>query len=363
MEPHDNPRMNPAMPKRTFSIALRLICSFSRFLLSADIQLLQIGTGWQSQAFGISADGNKIVGMGDFGDGLPLVSAFIKSSGSNAVELPTPVGFYRTYAYGISADGSTTVGIFGMYGGDLNVSKPAVWRGNTVIDIGSISGSSASGYANGVSADGNVIVGVSGDHAFKWTQQDGMIDLGLGTANAVSGDGGIIVGSNSKGAFYWTASEGMVKFLGPQSSSDSYSISSNGEYIVGTFAGNGFLWSKSEGVKLVGKFGANAVSGDGKIVIGDNFLWNGFANTSLDLLSFLKSINVNGLEGLSRLTPTAITGDNTLGYRIVGWGIVSGRKQAFLISGLTFSVPEPSSYVMAVIMALTIASLKNRIIS
>src|ERR1700730_14799791 len=75
--------------------------------------------------------------------------------------------------------------------------------------LGSLGGNQ-SGYesetnGNGGSSDGSVVVGAAippddnTDHAFRWTQAGGMVELGTlgGTysiANGVSADGGVVVG-------------------------------------------------------------------------------------------------------------------------------------------------------------------------
>src|SRR6056297_22741 len=48
----------------------------------------------------------------------------------------------------------------------------------------------------GMSADGRYIVGVSGDQAYRWSRDQGMIDLGNFKADAVSHDGSVVVGGD-----------------------------------------------------------------------------------------------------------------------------------------------------------------------
>ena len=99
-----------------------------------------------------------------------------------------------------------------------------------MFDLGALEdGDESNSYAIDVSADGNVVVGESrvniSDnswtyHAFIWTPQDGMLDLGtLGGnysyARAVSADGNVVIGqsdladNSSSRAFRWTADGGM----------------------------------------------------------------------------------------------------------------------------------------------------------
>jgi len=110
----------------------------------------------------------------------------------------------------------------------------------------------------GISADGNSIVGGTftdqghAAHAFLWTKQAGLEDLGalvpggLSAATAISGDGRVIVGGSSSSrvtlpydgeAVRWTREEGMAP-LGdlPDGlfSSSATGVSFDGSVIVGT---------------------------------------------------------------------------------------------------------------------------------
>jgi len=137
------------------------------------------------------------------------------------------------------------------------------------IDLGFISGSAADNATYGsealaVSADGRVVVGSCnvfefGEntlHAFRWTRETGMQDLGtlqndhpefgalISYANGISDDGTVISGSSQENigdgsyqrAFRWTAETGMVGIGGRGGYGDPIigaNISRNGQYIVG----------------------------------------------------------------------------------------------------------------------------------
>jgi probable HAF family extracellular repeat protein len=149
-------------------------------------------------------------------------------------------------------------------------------------------------YAYGVSADGSVVVGVAYTnlvkyHAFRWTESEGMQDLGtLGgwgsAALGVSADGSVVVGyaydaDEVHRAFRWTAESGMED-LGTLGGgwSRAYSVSADGSVVVGmarNSAGHirAFRWTAESGMQDLGTLGgfhstALGVSADGTVVVG-----------------------------------------------------------------------------------------------
>lgn len=93
--------------------------------------------------------------------------------------------------------------------------------------LGALSAPTPRSGARGVSADGSVVVGysarTSGNEAFRWTAEDGMVGLGdfpggtfFSEASGVSGDGAVVVGrgrdadDGEDDAFRWTAETGLV---------------------------------------------------------------------------------------------------------------------------------------------------------
>lgn len=112
------------------------------------------------------------------------------------------------------------------------------------IGLGDVAGGDFSSRANGVSGDGKWVVGTAtgpgGPVAFRWSLTAGLQELGAGTAHGVSDDGGVVVGGSAFGsgpeAYRWTQAGGMAP--------------------LGDLPGGSF-WSK-----------ANAVSGDGSVVVG-----------------------------------------------------------------------------------------------
>lgn len=120
-----------------------------------------------------------------------------------------PGGDFFSEAYGVSADGNVVVGQSRGAMGD----EAFVWtHAGGMVGLGDLAGGSFGSVASGVSADGGVVVGrasgTSGDEAFVWTHAGGMQSLSdilsgngvdltgwqLRQALGVSADGQTIVG-------------------------------------------------------------------------------------------------------------------------------------------------------------------------
>lgn len=221
--------------------------------------------GSVSSATGASADGTVIVGDADASGGSPLTAGFRWTaqaglqriaalpgsalcsasdvSGDGTVVAGTclqgantafrwtaaagPVALSRLglgsnqqgTASAISRDGSVIAG-----GGHPVLTGAAIWSadGSATI-LGTLPGD-AVGMATAISSDGSVVTGVSTGstgtpHAFRWTQQGGMVDLGSGPgglpgtfATSISDDGRVIVGwcASPSGdvALMWDAGHG-----------------------------------------------------------------------------------------------------------------------------------------------------------
>ncbi len=241
--------------------------------------------GYGSDAFGISADGSTIVGDAILTDN-STDHAFRWTAATGMVDLGT-LGGTDSWATAVSANGSVIAGYSELTGNPTFNGNPVSdafrWTAATgMVNLGTLGGTAdANGtgsYAIGISADGSTIVGFSvladnsTDHAFRWTQVTGMVDLGtLGGTNsyaqAVSATGKIIVGGSettgnaTTDAFRWTQATGMqdlntllanagVNMSGIQLTSAN-GISQNGQYVagVGVFSGitEAFLVSYMDG--------------------------------------------------------------------------------------------------------------------
>ena len=127
-----------------------------------------------------------------------LLAAATLCQAQSLTDLGTLTGGSYSYAYGLSADGNVVVG----ESDSTNGTRAFRWTNNVMTDLGTLTGGSYS-YANAVSADGSVVVGYSGStngsRAFRWTNNI-MTDLGTLTggnyseAYGVSADGNVVVG-------------------------------------------------------------------------------------------------------------------------------------------------------------------------
>ena len=132
-------------------------------------------------------------------------------------------------------------------------------------------------------------------HAFIWTPQDGMLDLGtLGGnysyARAVSADGNVVIGqsdladNSSSRAFRWTADGGMQD-LGTLGGyySQAYDLNDDGSVVVGysyvdtNNSYHAFRWTEAGGMQDLGTLGgrysyAEGVNATGAVVIGHSEL-------------------------------------------------------------------------------------------
>jgi probable HAF family extracellular repeat protein len=167
-----------------------------------------------------------------------------------------------------------------------------------MVDLGTLGGSLSE--ARAVSESGQVVgysytAGNSEVHAFSWTANGGMIDLGaLGGGYSVArvavdvSDSGQVVGDStadrSSRAFSWTPSDGMVDLGTLGGDSSAYAVNESGQvvgysYIAAPGADveyHGFSWTAHGGIVDLGTLGgvstqAVAVNESGQVV--------GYSNT------------------------------------------------------------------------------------
>jgi probable HAF family extracellular repeat protein len=180
------------------------------------VALGDLGGGYSS-ARAISDDGSVIVGVSNSGTNEAF--RWTQATGMHGIGM---LGAYTSSkAFGVSADGNVIVGTSGNLGGDWEAFKYTQAGG--MINIGDLAGGAVYAVANAASYDGSVIVGYSdsalGHEAYRWTQSTGMVGLGILTGGSysrafdVNSDGSVIVGvagiSGGYTAIVWSQNTGM----------------------------------------------------------------------------------------------------------------------------------------------------------
>jgi probable HAF family extracellular repeat protein len=192
-----------------------------RWTNSGGFQNLGTLGGANSAAFGVSSDGNTVAGWSQV-SGADL-RPFKWTSAGGMVDIGTLSGGTRAAVTGVSGNGSYFAGHSDNGVGPGTSIHAVRWTPTGVQDLGTIDSSGGDSRAHAISFDGSVVVGWSstnnGIRAFRWTESDGMLNLGIvppaGTfptsnAFAVSGDGQVIGGESNGSAFLWTDTGGMV---------------------------------------------------------------------------------------------------------------------------------------------------------
>ena len=283
----------------------------------------------------VSADGRTAVGnsQGHSSPGVAIISRDGFTEALGVLSASDPYSF----AYDISGDASTAVGVSlvrrSSVGFGQTYSAPTVFKNGTVTSIGSLGCDSDAllgrgGVANAVSADGQVIVGQSCGRAFRY--ESGVME-DIGTLN------------NFESPIRCGA-----QFLVRSTASD---VSADGRRIVGwsvytTEVYHAFLYVEGvmrplSGISGVGGSYAQAISGDGRVVVGtlstrdrnDAAIWidEGTGRFRAYLLSdYLKDRGVN-LERLGWEEFWSLDDVSADGQRLVGSGVKDGQYQMFLI--------------------------------
>jgi len=159
-----------------------------------------------SAAFGVSANGEIVVGIAANGENDPLA---VRWDAFGIEALPLPMGYEASWAFRCSADGSVVVGWIGD--ADTLRIEAVRWVDRQVQRLGMLNGLDTGAYD--VSADGSIVVGGAGnpfgfelERAIRWTASGGMEDLNITYADLLRD------GSSLQAAF---------------------GISASGQYIVG----------------------------------------------------------------------------------------------------------------------------------
>lgn len=282
--------------------------------------------GMTASAFGVSRDGQTIVGVADYGLFSPIGRpAFYRDGESGAItefgDLPGGVsGVPTATARGVSGDGRFVVGI-GQSDSGTEAFEYDIATGQFTA-LGDLAGGEFASYAYGISNDASVIFGVvtgpAGERqAALWGPARQLQPLGwmptaagvvrFSTAEGASTDGRVIVGvsrslnsPNGGEAYRWTSEEGMQglgDLPGGHFQSIAYGVSGDGSVVVGRatiegvsgpFGGGSapraFIWTQQTGIRdlevvLQTEHGidlgdwtleeARGISADGRVIAGN----------------------------------------------------------------------------------------------
>jgi probable HAF family extracellular repeat protein len=318
----------------------------------------------RSVAHGISADGTTVVGDSNAADGQHAY-VWTKVNGMQDLGLGA--------ALDVSADGSV---IAGLGSGSFRWTERT---GRTYLD------SSARWiYGMGISDDGSVIAGTREEipGAFRWTQESGSIPLGSLFLNRdnyaadVSDDGQVIVGSQDPGGgqipFRWTESTGLqlLPVLPGGGHSVAYGTNADGSVLAGRSGGQAFRWTAADGTVGLGdlpggEFSSQAfsVSADGSRVIGDSSTNDGFEAFIWDAVNGMRNLKLvltgAGLD-LTGWRLTVAWGVSADGMTFAGTGInPQGNEEAWIASISRMPIPEPTTFVLLLILAAATACLRR----
>ncbi len=310
-----------------------------------DPSLTEIGAlngGEYSEAFGINAIGDVIVGYSYDGAAGNASRAFIWTSTGGMVSLGTLNGGNYSSAWGVNTTGDVVVGQ--AHDGDAsNQSRAFRWTDATgMVSLGILSGGTYSS-ARDVNAAGDVVVGTANDgdshqYAFRWTEATGMISLGTlnggsnSEASGVNSAGDVIVGkaydgaaSNQERAFRWTEATGMVS-LGVLSGGDRSSaegVNAAGNLVVGwsnsTDGYRAFSWTDATGMVSLGTLNggnysvASGVNSAGDVVVGQAN--DGAAGNAYRAMRWTQATGMQSIEEWLTTSGVTVNPDAVKTYR------------------------------------------------
>ncbi len=227
--------MPAAICSRRFGFAVLLVLCWSRDAASAEFFGLGLLPGRiRTDVNDVSDDGSVVVGY-SWNSASSIAFRWKRDSGMEALDSAV------SGALAVSGDGNVVAG-----GRWIQGPRAAFWTdaaGPTEIGDGDIFGASA---------DGSTLVGWSSARgAFRWNVDTGFISLGplpgyfAGVALDVSGDGSVIIGPGAltagvaNRAWRWTAEAGMVGLGDPRVVSTANAVSGDGHVVVGLFRPDG----------------------------------------------------------------------------------------------------------------------------
>ncbi|WP_228429242.1 T9SS type A sorting domain-containing protein [Chryseobacterium sp. 52] len=218
----------------------------------------------------ITADGTKISSSTtNLGTGFNEISTYDTASSSwvnHGGLVPTGWDGSVSSTWGMTSDGNTVVGLGWITAGSAHAVK---WDAvNGVTDLGSIVPNRSS-RANAISSDGSVIVGWQDQDngtrsGAKWVNgvESFITDINggyVGEAGDVSADGTTIIGASMPDPYVWNSANGLTYITHPNSSAffrgGATGISADGKRVIGFFrafaappmSGEGFIWTAAGG--------------------------------------------------------------------------------------------------------------------
>jgi probable HAF family extracellular repeat protein len=264
--------------------------------------LAALAGGTAARAYGISADGSVIAGTGNTGTDPATPSAAIRWTSGGAFRIPALADSTLCSAGPVSGDGLKIAGTCLTFNGN----EAFVWSEATgSVGLGKFGpGLGAGSTAMAISKNGAVVAGAG--HPFKtgamlWNLGAGTVTIGMlpgdasASATAVSRDGAVVAGTsddstNNHHAWRWTQQGGLVALQGSitgYTGSSAGGVSGDGKTIVGgadTAGGAAaFVWDEAHGMRtledvLASDYGtraagwhlsrATSISDDGRVIGG-----------------------------------------------------------------------------------------------
>jgi probable HAF family extracellular repeat protein len=177
------------------------------------------------------------------------------------------------------------------------------------------------GFTSDVSADGSVVITERG----RWTREHGLMPLPTAVWG-VSDDGSVVVGGMP--AYRWTAETG-IRPLDPLPSAVATAVSGDGNVIGGYIsqpARDAWIWTAEDGYRFLGAGAENAeaISEDGRVVVGDALSGSGFRWTPETGL-----VALGHLGGSFGTLPADLSADGNVVVGQSGSAALQGRYEAF----------------------------------
>jgi len=351
-----------------FSVAVALLVLLTMAPAMAQLQFFPLGDlpggATNSAAYGVSADGQVVVGSASSASG---TVAFRWTEAGGMVALPVLAGGTSATAYAASSDGSLIVGSSGSASGP----QACVWSNSIATGLGDLADGAFESAALDISDNGQVIVGygtsASGREAFRRAggTMSGLGDLPGGIfqseAHAVTPDGALVTGFGTPGLqriFTWDATNNMQDYY-PSATAWAHDISAGGNTLVGkvraTYVASGGIftynyWRAARWnggiISIIGPedFGGASsdssfygVTPDASLAVGSFKVSGPYYAVSHDAFNGVRDLKsvlaTNGIDmsGWQLTAATAISADGSV---IVGYGTnPGGQQEAWVIKG------------------------------